>query len=379
MRRMRTLALALLFALPLAAQVDVLRDVVVLKTAGTDAVEVRKDIRYGGEHAFDLYRPPKSNAALPLVIFLNGVGRPELKNWGQYTSWPRLVATRGAAAISYSTAGDDAATYAQTETLLKYLREHAAELKLDMSRIAIWSCSANVRNGTAMLAKMPSLRAAVFYYGIMSTPPSQPDVPVLVARAGLDVLTINESIDRWTAQAVELDAPVTLIAYPHGRHGFELIDDTNESRAIVKQTLDFLEFHLKNAPPPRTEPMSPSQLQRFLRSEGAAGLTARVRALRKSHPNAVALQEPTLNTLGYTLLSMNNVADAVTIFEMVAELYPQSANAHDSLGDGYEAAGRKADAIAASEKALTLLGTLPPARADAIRKSAEEKLARLRR
>jgi dienelactone hydrolase len=374
---MRTLAVVLLLALPLSAQVDV-RDVVVLEAPGMDAVEVKKDIRFDAEHAFDLYRPPKSNAALPLVIFLNGVGRPELKGWGQYTSWPRLVALRGAAAISHESTGDEAATLAQIETLLKYVREHASELKIDASRIAIWACSANTRNGTALLAKMPSLRAAVFYYGIMTTPPSQRDVPVLVARAGLDVLAINESIDQWTGQAVQLDAPVTLIAYPQGRHGFELIDDTNESRAIVTQTLDFLQFHLNNPPARRTQPISPAQLQLLLRREGTAAMIAKVRELRKTHPDAIALQEATLNQLGYVLLGTQNVSDAVAIFELVVDLHPNSANAHDSLGDGYEAAGRKADAIRVSERALTLLDGLEPARAEAIRRSAEEKLKRLR-
>src|SRR5687768_17940222 len=114
-----------------------------------DDVDVRKNVTYDGELELDFYRP-KSATTVPLVIFLNGVGRPDLKEWGQYTSWPRLVATRGMAAIAHETSGDDAAK--QADALLRYVKADANELRIDASRIAIWACSANVRCGTAMLA-----------------------------------------------------------------------------------------------------------------------------------------------------------------------------------------------------------------------------------
>ncbi|HEX2060555.1 MAG TPA: hypothetical protein VHK90_07430, partial [Thermoanaerobaculia bacterium] len=96
---MRKVALLLILALPLFAQ----NEVVVLQVPGMDNVDVRKNIRYDGELTFDLYRPPNSSAALPVVVFINGVGRPDLKEWGQYTSWPRLVAARGIAAVTHQT------------------------------------------------------------------------------------------------------------------------------------------------------------------------------------------------------------------------------------------------------------------------------------
>ncbi len=104
MRGMRKLLLvALLLATPLAAQLE---KPVVLRLAGMDDVEVRKNVAYDGERKLDFYRP-RGAGVVPVVIFLNGAGRPDLKDWGQYTSWPRLVAARGMAAISYETAGND--------------------------------------------------------------------------------------------------------------------------------------------------------------------------------------------------------------------------------------------------------------------------------
>jgi dienelactone hydrolase len=330
---MRKLALLLsLAALPLFAQ----NETVVLKIPGMETAEVRKDIRFDATHTFDLYRPAGAKEALPVVVFLNGVGRPDLKEWGQYTSWPRLVAARGMAAVTHQSEGTDVEP--QADALMRYLKEHAGELKIDASRIAIWSCSAHGRVGSALAAKMPELRAAVFYYSAMNTEPKNINLPVLVARAGLDALPLNQGIDRWVAQAVAIDAPVTLMTYPEGRHGFELLDDTPESKLIVSQTLDFLRHHLTIAPTPRKEPMTLAQLQALL----ATG------------------------------------TDAVKILELVAGMYPNSPTAHDSLGDAYEAAGRKEDAIREAERAIALLENAPPPRREAIRRSAEDKVKRLR-
>ena len=370
---MRKLLLFLLLATPLHAQLD---RVVVLKMKGTEDVEVRKNVAYDGERKLDLYRPKQTQAA-PLVIFINGVGRPDLKEWGQYTSWPRLAAARGLAAIAYETSGNDVA--AQTDALVRYVKAHASELRIDPKRIAIWSCSANARLGTAMLASRDDLRAAVFYYGLMEAAPKNINTPVYVARAGLDAPAINQSIDRWVAGAVAIEAPVTLVNYPEGVHGFDLEHDTPESRQIITQTLEFLQFHLTTAPTPRKEPMTLAQFQRLMTEGGAQSAIAKIKELRRTHPDAYLLKEATLNGFGYALLAENKFADAVSILELVAATFPESPNAHDSLGDAYEAAGRSADAIRASERALQLVDRVSGPQREAIRQSAEAKLARLRK
>jgi acetyl esterase/lipase len=106
------------------------------------------------------------------------------------------------AAITHESSGDNFVP--PVENLLKYVKEHAAELKIDPKRIAFWACSANARAGTELLAAHDELRAAVFYYGAMQAEPKNVATPVFVARAGLDALPLNESIDRWVARAVAL-------------------------------------------------------------------------------------------------------------------------------------------------------------------------------
>lgn len=48
------------------------------------------------------------------------------------------------------------------------------------------------------------------------------------------------------------------------------------------------------------------------------------------------------------------VPDAVTVFEKNVERFPGSANAYDSLGEAYAAAGQREKAIASYERSLVL-------------------------
>jgi tetratricopeptide (TPR) repeat protein len=47
------------------------------------------------------------------------------------------------------------------------------------------------------------------------------------------------------------------------------------------------------------------------------------------------------------------------VFKLNAEAYPRSANVHDSLGDAYEAAGQKDEAIKSFERALAIDPAFP--------------------
>jgi predicted Zn-dependent protease len=49
-------------------------------------------------------------------------------------------------------------------------------------------------------------------------------------------------------------------------------------------------------------------------------------------------EERTINRLGYAFLQEKDPSSAVVLFKLNTKAYPDSANAWDSLGDGYEAA-----------------------------------------
>ena len=68
----------------------------------------------------------------------------------------------------------------------------------------------------------------------------------------------------------------------------------------------------------------------------------------------VVLSESELNSCGYVLLAQQNIKEAITVFRVNINLFPQSANCFDSLGEAYARAGSKDKAIQAYEYAVHL-------------------------
>jgi len=81
---------------------------------------------------------------------------------------------------------------------------------------------------------------------------------------------------------------------------------------------------------------------------------ARYRQLRSQKPDEYDFREQQLNTLGYQLLQAGRAADAVEVFKLNVEMFPQSGNTYDSLGESYAAAGNKELALANYRKSLEL-------------------------
>ncbi len=76
--------------------------------------------------------------------------------------------------------------------------------------------------------------------------------------------------------------------------------------------------------------------------------------LRREQPNDYDFTEPQLNALGYALLQHGRVEDAIAVFELNAEMFPNSANCYDSLGEAYMIFGNKEKAIASYQRSLEL-------------------------
>ena len=85
----------------------------------------------------------------------------------------------------------------------------------------------------------------------------------------------------------------------------------------------------------------------------------RYRAFKANPKSRYVNSESAMNTFGYALLGKNRVADAIEVFKLNTEAFPNSSNVYDSLGDAYQAAGRKEEAIKSYEKALTIDPSYP--------------------
>jgi imidazolonepropionase-like amidohydrolase len=91
-----------------------------------------------------------------------------------------------------------------------------------------------------------------------------------------------------------------------------------------------------------------------LERDGAAAARARSRALHTSRPDSLRFGEYELSILGYELLRANRVAEAIVVFEMNVEAYPEAPNPWDSLGDALLVRGDRGAASDAFTRAVVL-------------------------
>ena len=239
---------------------------VVETVPGMDQIRVGRELTYktvaGQALQMDVYYPPGSKAASvarPVVVFINGVGdRPggaKLRTWGQYTSWPRLIAASGMAAITFDARSGDA-NAEDVRDAFTYVRDNGATLGIDAARIGVWACSANVRAALTRLMQPGDsvAKTAVMYYGAGEFAEPRHDLPVLLVRAGRDRPQQNEQIDRMSAQVLAANAPWTIVNLPNAHHAFDVLDDTDESRIAVRKTVAFLRDRLLPQPAPTRPP-----------------------------------------------------------------------------------------------------------------------------
>ena len=260
---------------------------VVYRIRGVRGVTVRRDVEYraadGGPLTMDLYYPPRAEAGarLPAVVFVSGypdagfekIVGCKLKEMASYVSWARLAAASGLVAITYANRRPELDVLA----LLEHVRENAGELGVDADRVGLWACSGHVPNALSVLTRggPGRPRCAVLLYGYMFDIAGGPgrvaeeaakwgfvnpcagrsaadlpaETPLFVARAGRDQTPhLNETVDGFAAEALRLNLPVTLVNLPEAPHAFDLFDDGESSRKVIRQVLAFMRFHLLARP-----------------------------------------------------------------------------------------------------------------------------------
>lgn len=75
---------------------------------------------------------------------------------------------------------------------------------------------------------------------------------------------------------------------------------------------------------------------------------------KKTQASAYSTNEREINTVGYQLMGTGKVKEAIAVFKLNAEEYPNSFNVYDSLGEAYAAAGEKKLAIENYRKSIEL-------------------------
>jgi acetyl esterase/lipase len=257
----------------------------VYQISGMDEVQVRAGLTYkaveDGDLKLDIYLPSdlQANERRPAVLFVHGEPwTPEAVRFdalatGQYISWGRLVAASGWIGVPFEHRNSRACTAlpevaADLDDLIAFARTQIPEV--DPDRLILWVCSGGGAYGLrAAIRHSASVSCAVVYYALLEplyyreiiapevadetlreyspiTALGQPDVtipPLLIARAGKDHPELNETINRFAAEALRQNVSLDLLNCADGQHGFDILDDTERSRHIIQQTLAFMRLH----------------------------------------------------------------------------------------------------------------------------------------
>ena len=173
----------------------------------------------------------------------------------------------------------------------------------------------------------------------------------------------------------------TFVEYQAAGHGTDMFAVEKE---LQPRVLTWFETHLRDAPATRTAATTagtPTIVEQFWTTLNQPGGVERARQLydeAKGRDTSVVLfPEAETNLLGYALLQDGKAKDALTVFQMNVEAYPRSANACDSLSDGFLALENKEEALKYARKTLALLDTDPnvtPELKQLLREGAEKKI-----
>jgi tetratricopeptide (TPR) repeat protein len=103
-------------------------------------------------------------------------------------------------------------------------------------------------------------------------------------------------------------------------------------------------------------------LSKTLTANGIEAMIAEFQRLKGVADPDLFAGESDINAFGYSLLRRNQVKEAIEVFKLNVEAYPQSANAYDSLGEAYLVTGDKEKAIENYKRALALDPTMQSAK-----------------
>jgi dienelactone hydrolase len=129
---------------------------------------------------------------------------------------------------------------------------------IDPGRVALWFFSGSGLLTARWLEQTPSwLRCLAATYPWFGPPDDLPDLPtaidaiaraprlpIVLTRVGLERPDLAAAVERFVAAAESSGANLEIIDVPHGHHGFDCVDHTDESRAAVRQALDRVTAYL---------------------------------------------------------------------------------------------------------------------------------------
>lgn len=251
---------------------DMRRMPILYSVPGMERARVEKNVvfsRAGGEELkADVYMPEKPGT-YPVVLLVSGGSVNDWREAEFYTQMGRMLAAQGMVGVSYDKrfpriADSVIGAHEDTLALIEHMKKNAQKYGADPGRVCTWHFSAGGRLAGSMLQEGAPVHCVALTYAVLSLGEGDADPklapysalnqvkqrgskfpPVLVVRAGRDAKVLNDSIEAFVREALTQNAPLTLINYPSGDHGFEVLNDTEETRRVLRQSFEWLREHTR--------------------------------------------------------------------------------------------------------------------------------------
>lgn len=259
---------------------------------------------------------------------------------------------------------------------------------VEPTRIGAAGGSCGVDNAVKLASRHSEVRSLVLLAGMADG-------------GGLDYLTSNPWLPIFSAAAADDQydrrAPETMrflaeasgnarnrfVGFKDGGHGTEIFATHPElPRDILSWFVDTLVTSPADPVKPFERRTTPASVfwSTAAKAGGAMKAAQLFREARHRDPGVTVIPEAVLNQLAYAHLRNGAPDAAVALFELNVESFPTSANAYDSLADGYLAKGLNERALAAAQKCLELLpaDTIDEEFKAQLRQVAEQKIAKLK-
>ncbi|MER6119495.1 alpha/beta fold hydrolase [Streptomyces sp. NPDC001743] len=214
----------------------------------------------------DLY-VPDADGPRPAVVFVHGGpvpagALPTPRDWPVLQGYARYAAREGAVGVTLDHRLHDMTDYPRAAADVAAAVERVrADPRVDADRIALWFFSGGGLIAADWLRRPPAwLRALAASYPVLAphagwglvdsrfrpvdAVAGAGTLPLLITRAGREAPEIAVTVEEFLTAAGRCGAHVEVVDVPHGRHAFETLDPTEESREAVHRAMRWVRGRL---------------------------------------------------------------------------------------------------------------------------------------
>ncbi|MER8232759.1 dienelactone hydrolase family protein [Streptomyces sp. NPDC094049] len=196
----------------------------------------------------------------PAIVFVHGGPveadrRPTPRDTPFYLGYGRYAAELGAIGVTLDHRLHGLGDYPRAaEDVAATVEAVRADPRVDPDRIALWFFSGGgLLMADWLAAPPPWLRCLAANYPVLApltgwravherfrpaaAPGTAAGPPLVLTRAGREHPAFAATVEEYLAAAASSGAEVEIVDVPNGRHSFELVDRTDESRAAVERAM----------------------------------------------------------------------------------------------------------------------------------------------